>query len=183
MAWFKDKSRSDPEVITTTTNNNHLIILIIISPFLVRSNAIDRWLRCPCWCLLHFVWGLSSSFVGGLDVEGSSRTNGHGRVHSPHPSHSTEQSTTRMYGAAGYGVRNAQPAKSILVRSQIGGRDQVIHLFILLFLFCFLCYLALFFCVSLLIVTLPSLMSSFKRKRHTHKKGIFFSFFESWEPP
>jgi hypothetical protein len=88
-----------------------------------------------------------------------------------------------MYGAAGYGVRNAQPAKSILVRSQIGGRDQVIHLFILLFLFCFLCYLALFFCVSLLIVTLPSLMSSFKRKRHTHKKGIFFSFFESWEPP
>jgi hypothetical protein len=42
MAWFKDKSRSDPEVITTTTNNNHLIIIIIISPFLVRSNAIDR---------------------------------------------------------------------------------------------------------------------------------------------
>ncbi len=52
MAWFKDKSRSDPEVITTT-NNHLIIIIIIIFPFLVCSNAIDRWLRCPCWWLLH----------------------------------------------------------------------------------------------------------------------------------
>jgi len=84
------------------------------------------------------------SFVGGIDAEGSSRTNGHGRVHSPHPSHSTEQPTTRLYGAAGYGVRNAQPAKSLLVRSQVGGRDQVIHLFISFFLF----FSPPFLCVS-----------------------------------
>jgi hypothetical protein len=32
-----------------------------------------------------------------------------------------------------------------LVCSQVGGRDQVIHLFILLFLFCFLCFLSLLF--------------------------------------